>query len=208
MSIPEINIDEINIPPIPKYQIFEPEIKIVPKLVIDYPACIKIHRNNLVTEIDIDKNGTVIHCGLNVPSYEPLEYTPMYFNSTQSTLTNRAEQNPVIKTEQPQVPLKKKDKEFFIPCPDPNSTLRVGSWANEKKLEKVKAFEYNDDKTECLIIWEEVSFVETYIPTLSQFTGVFSLALVGCSAPFVLNLIKPLVKKVLTKLQKKGKKVK
>ena len=93
-TIKEIQIQEINIPQINNYEIFVPEIKPVPKLIVDYPACIKVHRNNLVTEIDIDENGTVIKCGVEMPSYEPLNYTPNDFTYTQSELSNKAESKP------------------------------------------------------------------------------------------------------------------
>ena len=42
-----IEIKEINIPKIRSYDIFTPKVKKVPKLVIEYQACIKVHRNNL-----------------------------------------------------------------------------------------------------------------------------------------------------------------
>ena len=102
-EIKNIEIKKINIPKIRSYDIFTPKVKKVPKLVIEYPACIKVHRNNLFTEIDIDENGTIIECGTEMPSYEPLDYTPMYFSGTQSTLTNRAEQEPEIKSQEPKV---------------------------------------------------------------------------------------------------------
>ena len=86
-TIREIEINELNIPKIQVFEPLIPKIKKVPKLIIDYPACIKVHRNNLFTQIDIDENGTVIECGIQMPSYEPLDYTPMYYSATQSTLT-------------------------------------------------------------------------------------------------------------------------
>ena len=54
-------------------------------------------------------------------------------------------------------------------------------------------------------MYEPVNIKDQYIPSANQFVGVFSLALVGASAPLVLQLVKPLVKQVMTKLTKKKK---
>ena len=104
MPLSKIKIQEINIPRVELYKPFIPRIKKVPKLIVDYPACVKIHRNNLFTEIDIDENGTVIKCGVEMPSYEPLQYTPNSFNYTQSELSNKAEQKPIQRPVQPKIP--------------------------------------------------------------------------------------------------------
>ena len=62
------------------------------------------------------------------------------------------------------------------------------------------------DKTECITLYEDVPFKDQYIPSANQFVGVFSLALVGASAPLVLQLIRPLVKQAVSKLSKNKKK--
>jgi hypothetical protein len=61
------------------------------------------------------------------------------------------------------------------------------------------------DGTECITLYEDVPFKDQYIPSVNQFVGVFSLALVGASAPVVLQLVRPLVKQAMTKLTKKKK---
>ena len=52
---------------------------------------------------------------------------------------------------------------------------------------------------------KDVPFKDQYIPSANQFIGVFSLALVGASAPVVLQLVRPLVKQAVSKLTKKKK---
>ncbi len=59
------------------------------------------------------------------------------------------------------------------------------------------------DGTECITLYEQVDFKDQYIPSANQFVGVFSLALVGASAPLVLQLVRPLVKQAVSKLSKK-----
>ena len=202
MEIPQVNINQIQIPEIKAWQFEVPVINKVPKPIINYAGCVKIHRNNLINLIDVDENGTVIKCGVKMPSYEPLQWTPNSFvYSTPQQNTNIPPPS-YIEAVKPEIPNNKKQKEFFVPCPDPESPLRVGSFANDDRIEKIKSFYYNEDKTKCLIEWEEVTYYEKLIPSIGQFTSVFTLALVGCSAPIVLNLIKPLVKKTIAKLQK------
>ena len=202
MEIPQVNINQIQIPKIKAWQFEVPVINKVPKPIINYAGCVKVHRNNLINLIDVDENGTVIKCGVKMPSYEPLQWTPNSFvYSTPQQNTNISPPS-YIEAVKPEIPNNKKQKEFFVPCPDPESPLRVGSFANDDRIEKIKSFYYNEDKTKCLIEWEEVTYFEKLIPSIGQFTSVFTLALVGCSAPIVLNLVKPLVKKVIAKLQK------
>jgi len=202
LEIPQVNINQIQIPEIKAWQFEVPVINKVPKPIINYAGCVKIHRNNLINLIDVDENGTVIKCGVKMPSYEPLQWTPNSFvYSTPQQNTNIPPPS-YIEAVKPEIPNNKKQKEFFVPCPDPESPLRVGSFANDDRIEKIKSFYYNEDKSKCLIEWEEVTYFEKLIPSIGQFTSVFTLALVGCSAPIVLNLIKPLVKKTIAKLQK------
>jgi len=202
LEIPQVNINQIQIPEIKAWQFEVPVINKVPKPIINYAGCVKIHRNNLINLIDVDENGTVIKCGVKMPSYESLQWTPNSFvYSTPPQNTNIAPPS-YMEAQMPEIPKKKKEKEFFIPCPDPESPLRIGSFANDDRIEKIKSFYYNEDKTKCLIEWEEVTYYEKLIPSIGQFTSVFTLALVGCSAPLVLNLVKPLVKKAVAKLQK------
>ena len=99
----------------------------------------------------------------------------------------------------------KEDKKLEIePCPS-KKDLRVGSFVNEKRLERVKGYKRGEDGIECITLYEDVPFKDQYIPSANQFVGVFSLALVGASAPLVLQLVKPVVKQIMTKLTKKKK---
>ena len=97
----------------------------------------------------------------------------------------------------------KENKKIVIPeCPG-SKDQRVGDYRNSKKLEIVVS--HRLDGTECITEYESVPFRDRYIPSAPQFVGVFSLALVGASAPIVLQLVRPLVKQVVSKLTKKQK---
>jgi len=204
--MPEIKIQEINIPKVQVYEPFIPRIKKVPKLIVDYPACIKVHRNNLFTEIDIDENGTVIECGTQMPSYEPLNYTPMYFSGTQSTLTNRAEQKPEIKSQEPKVARKKEEEEeFYIPCPPLNPQFMKGDYRNDKRIQRFDFYSKIeiDGVIECVENWKEVPFRESFIGTPQSLISTSLLGVVAGGSAILAPLIKKLISTIFKNLKKK-----
>ena len=206
-KIPKIEIKQVYIPKIRTWEIQPPILDIIYKPVVDIPGCVDAHRNNLTTLINKDELGTYQACGtFDIPSFEPLEYNPANF---QYTAPAQQQEQP---QEQPQqqerkVTKKKKEKELEIPpCPS-KKDQKIGDFRNDKKLERVIGYERGQNGIECITLYEDVPFISQYIPSFKQFTGVFSLALVGCSAPIILNLVKPVVKNLIKKLTKKKDKV-
>ena len=173
--------------------------------IIDLIGCIKTHRDSSVKNTQIiedDPNGAFFKCGSNgeMPSYTPMEYNPNKLEFVeQKPPANNIPEPPPYK--QPEIP-KTKEKEIITipPCPDPKQPLRVGSYANSKKLEKVKAFELVDG--ECNIIWEPVKFQEQYIPEVSTIISTALIGFVAATSPIILNVIKPIIKKLITKKKK------
>ena len=200
MEIKEIKINEINIPNTQVYVPLIPRIKKVPKIIIDYPACIKVHRNNLVTQIDIDENGTVIKCGVEMPSYEPLNYTPNDFTYTQSELTNKAEPEPIIQPDLSKI-VKKKKEELYIPCPPLNPPFRKGDYRNDLKIERLVKYEKLEN--ECVAIWEEVPFRESFIGTPQMLISTTVLGVVAGGSALLAPVIKKLISTIFKKLKKK-----
>ena len=172
---------------------------------IDLIGCIKTHRDSSVKNTQIiedDPNGAFFKCGSNgeMPSYTPLEYNlnKLKFVKQKPPANNIPEPPPY---KQPEIPKTKEKELVTIPlCPDPKQPLRVGSYANSKKLEKVKAFELVDGK--CTIIWEPVKFQEQYIPEVSTIISTAVIGFVAASSPLILNAIKPIIKKLITKKKK------
>ena len=205
MEIKEIQINELNVPKIHVYEPLIPKIKKVPKLIVDYPACIKVHRNNLATQIDVDENGTVIECGLQVPSFEPLDYTPMYFNPTYSSLTNRAEQEPEIKSEEQKFARKKKEEELYEPCPPLNPQFMKGDYRNDKRLFRFDSYERIeiDGVIECVENWEKVPFRETFIGTPQTLISTSLIGVVAGGSALLAPLIKKLISTIFKNLKKK-----
>ena len=207
-KIPKIEIKEVYIPKIRTWEVQPPILDLITKPVVDIPGCVDAHRNNLTGLINEDELGTYQACGtFNIPSFEPLEYNPANFTYTAPAKQKEQKQQQPPQ-QKPQITQKKKDEELEIPpCPD-KKDLRIGSFVNDKKLEVVSGYERGKNGIDCITLYEDVPFISQYIPSYKQFTAVFSLALVGCSAPiFLEKLIKPIVKNVIKKLTKKKDKV-
>ena len=206
-KIPKIEIKEVYVPKIRSWEIQPPILDIIYKPVVDIPGCVDAHRNNLTGLINEDELGTYQACGtFDIPSFEPLDYNPANFTYTAPEQQQEQPQND-IQPQQPEIATKKKEEEIEIPpCPS-KKDQKIGDFRNDKKLERVIGYERGQNGIECITLYEDVPFISQYIPSFKQFTGVFSLALVGCSAPIILNLVKPVVKNVIKKLTKKKDKV-
>ena len=205
MEIPNISIPEIKIdlPLHTPYQVLN-----VPPPSIKLPGCVRYHRDaspkNTALYND-DPTGTMISCPYgSMPTFQPLLYDRRRIDIVESKEQDkRQETNETIDSPTVRPELPKEKKKIVIPeCPGPKDQ-RVGDYRNAKKLEIVTS--HRLDGTECITLYEPVNFKDQYIPSANQFVGVFSLALVGASAPLVLQLVKPLVKQVMTKLTKKKK---
>ena len=204
MEIKQIKIDEINISKIQVYEPLIPKIKKVPKLIVDYPACVKVHRNNLFTEIDIDENGTIIKCGVVMPSYEPLNYTPNEFTYTQSELSNKAEPEPIIQPDLTKL-VKKEKEELYIPCPPLNPQFMKGDYRNDKRLFRFDSYEKIElnGVIECVENWKEVPFRESFIGTPQTLISTSLLGVVAGGSALLAPVIKKLISTIFKQLKKK-----
>ena len=211
-EILRININRIEIHKIP---IWKTDVLILDKIhkpVVDIPACVRVHRNNLTSLIDSDKDkyGTYTECGnFSIPSYEPLEYNPSKFVYTQPETPRNQEEDFVEpkKESSKYEPVNDKDDLLFIECPG-KKDQRVGDFRNEKRLERVIGHERSEDGTECITLYEDVKFIEQYIPNPPQLISTATIAFVAASTPLLLSLVKPLVKNLIKKLTKKKDNVK
>ncbi len=205
IEIPDISISEIKIdlPLHIPYQVLN-----VPPPSIKLPGCVKYHRDaspKNTALYDDDPTGTMISCPYGLmPTFQPMLYDRRRIDIVESKEEEkRSEENETIDSPEVKPELPKEKKKIVIPeCPG-SKDQRKGDYRNAKKLEIVVG--HRLDGTECITLYEDVPFKDQYIPSANQFVGVFSLALVGASAPLVLQLVKPLVKQVMTKLTKKKK---
>ena len=203
ISIPEIKIDlPLHIP----YQVLN-----VPLPSIKLPGCVRYHRDaspKNTALYDDDPTGTMISCPYgSMPTFQPMLYDRRRIDIVESKeQEKRQETNETIESPTVRPELPKEKKKIVIPeCPGPKDQRR-GDFRNSQKLERVVSHRLSSDKQECITEYERVEWKEQFIPSAPQFVGVFSLALVGASAPIVLQLVRPLVKQAVSKLSKNKKK--
>ena len=209
IEIPDIQIREIYIPNVP--EIYSPHyIEIAKPPEIDVPGCTYQHRDientgnrNLLLD---DPNGVYTTCDVPFPSFIPLDYTPENLVITEEVPVNN-ETPPLPETKQQTIPKIPKDKDIELkPCPG-KKDQRVGDFRNEKRLERVTGHKRGDDGIECITLYENVPFVDQYIPEPSTIVSTAVIGLVAASSPLILNIIKPAIKNIVKKLTKKKDKV-
>ena len=206
-----LKINKVEIHEIPVWKTEIQTLNNISKPIVDIPGCVRVHRNNLTSLIDSDKDeyGTYTECGnFSIPSFEPLQYNPNEFVYTQSETPQNQEQEFVQPTIEPPKyePKKNKDEILFVACPG-KKDQRVGDYRNEFKLERVIGHERSEDGTECITLYESTKFIEQYIPNPPQLVSTAVIATVAASTPLLLNIVKPLVKNLIKKLTKKKKDV-
>ena len=208
MEIPEISIPEIYVPNVPEP--YNPHyINAGKPPDIDVPGCTYQHRDikntgnrNLLLE---DPNGVFTTCDFPFPSFIPLDYSPENLVITEEVPIEN-EPPPLPETEQPKIPdIPPDSPPDFSPCPGKNDQ-RVGDFRNEKRLERVIGHERGDDGIECITLYENVPFVDQYIPEPSTIVSTAVIGLVAASSPIILNIIKPAIKNIFKKLTSKKKK--
>ena len=199
IKIPEVKIPKIDIPETP----FMPEHVLTGII----PGCNLYHR-----DLEITKNPSILYNDRNayitcpegeMPSFNPIEYDPQNFIKT--VTPTQSVQQPEYK---PVIPQKKEEKKpiEIPPCPG-KKDLRIGSFVNEKRLERVKGYKRGEDGIECITLYEDVPFKDQYIPNPPQLVSTAVIATVAATTPLLLNIVKPLVKNIIKKLTKKKKDV-
>ena len=97
-----------------------------------------------------------------------------------------------------------------VPCPGPNQ-LRVGD-VTQSGDERVIGHRLLDDGKTCETLYEPTTAIEKFLPPLNQASTVTALAVVAtagaAATPLLIRIIKPVIKKLWTTIQKKlGKKI-
>ena len=207
MEIPDISIPEIYIPDVP--EIYTPHYLTITKPPdIDVPGCTYQHRDikntgnrNLLLE---DPNGVFTTCDFPFPGFIPLDYTPENLVITEEVPINN--ETPALpESKQPKIPEIKKDKDIKLEACPSKKDQRVGDFRNEKRLERVIGHERGQDGVECITLYEDVPFVDQYIPEPSIIVSTAVIGLVAASSPLILNIIKPAIKNIFKKLTTKKK---
>ena len=203
-EIPQINVNTYISTPLPVLNVPLPNI--------DLPGCVKTHRDASVKNTQIiedDVNGAFYSCPEGkIPSFVPINY-----DRKRIEIVEQKEEKPIStpnvpESQTPDIPdIPKEKKEIKLePCPG-NKDQRVGDFRNEKRLERVIGHKRGDDGIECITLYEDVPFVDQYLPTPSLVINTAVIGLVAASSPLILNVIKPAIKNIVKKLTKKKDKV-
>ena len=203
MEIREIGIPEIVIPDVYIPQVILPSFDV---LNVETIGCKYYHRDTKNTGnrnllID-DPNGVVSNCPY--PSFIPMNYQPESLIITEEAAPVEEEPTklPEGKPPQAEIPKDKKDEPIVPPCPDKNDR-RIGEYTSEARTERVKSYKRGSDGIECIAEYEQVTFVDSFLPSPSAALNVAAISLIAASSPLLLGLIKSgsktLFKKMLIK---------
>jgi len=223
------NVRDLNIPETRVWmrdtpQAIPPEVPVVVNIgkpIVDMPGCVTVHKENLKQRsknkmlVNDDPKGNTTLCDSGMPSFQPVDYQSQGLTWTtvvpEEPEPDGVESEPPPPPETPDTPgapeippTTAEDKE----CPGPGD-LRVGDYTTSGD-EKVSGHEWNDDKTICITLYEDVGFVEKYLPSPQIVTTTATIAVVATSsallakplADLLLKVIKPLVKKISAKVKK------
>ena len=207
MEIPEINIPDIEIPDVYIPQVSLPGYK---PLNVETIGCKYFHRDvkntgnrNLLID---DPNGVVSDCPY--PSFIPMNYQADQLIITETVLPTEEKQK-LLEGKPPQVeiPKDKKDKPIVPPCPDKNDR-RIGEYTSEARTERVKSYKRGSDGIECIAEYEQVTFIDSFLPSPSAALNVAAISLIAATSPAILGLIKSASKTIFKKILSKGNKKK
>ena len=178
--------------------------------VIDIPGCVEAHLDNKQGTndklVEDDSDGARVFCDGNMPSFNPIQYEP------ENMVIERSA--PVPKVNPPEVPAAPevpkdavpKVEEKEIECPPPNAP-RIGDVAQNQK-ERVSGFEVQNGV--CVTLYEDIPLTAQYLPAPQVAATTATIAVVATSsallakplADLLLKAFKPVIKKVMTKVQK------
>ena len=197
-----------------------PVVVNIGKPIVDMPGCVTVHKENVKNRsknkmlVNDDPKGNTTLCDSGMPSFQPVDYqsqgltwTTVVPEEPEPEPTNNEPPPPPETPDTPSPPSIPPD-ELEKECPGPND-LRVGDYTTSGD-EKVSGHEWNQDKTVCITLYEDVGFVEKYLPSPQIVTTTATIAVVATSsallakplADLLLKVIKPLVKKISAKVKK------
>ena len=209
IEIQSVGINKIEIPNIYNYV---PHTKVYPFIlhigspVVNMPGCVKYHpdaaKNRETPNLkEDDSNGTRVLCDATYPTYDAMDYTPEDLLIYRETPPPKVEPPPDV--EPPPLPDTGDIPTGEIECPGP-AQLRVGD-ITQSGDERVVGHELQG--TTCVTLYEPTTAVEKFLPSVNQATTTVAIAVIAtagaAATPLLLRLIKPIIKKLTTTVQKK-----
>tara|TARA_B100000902_G_scaffold358077_1_gene372936 strand:- start:80 stop:1000 length:921 start_codon:yes stop_codon:yes gene_type:complete len=197
-----------------------PVTEIIGTPIVNMPGCVTIHKENNKRDPSSNKNlvnddpkGQTTLCDAGAPYYEPPNYD--YRELTWQTITQEQPEAGGVDTgtppapdlDTPEPPQTGGDTAEEVECP-PLNAKRIGDM-NQAGTEKVKEYKLTPDGKICETIWEPVPAIEQFLPTVGTVTTTASIAAVATTsallakplADLLLKVVKPIVKKVITKVK-------
>ena len=216
IKINDINVRNLNVPHIHTFSYDLPTpvapghprvTEYIGRPIVDIPGCVEAHPDdrNAQNLPEDDSAKVQTFCDGEVPSYNAMDYTP------EQLIIQREVPPPVVnpppEVDPPEVP-PTGDLGTETECPGPNN-LRVGD-LTQAGDEKVVGHELQG--TVCVTLYEPTTAAEKFLPSVNQSTTTAAIAIIAtagaAATPLLLRVIKPVIKKLTTFIQKKlGKKV-
>ena len=180
--------------------------------IVDMPGCVKMHPDNRahVTRLPFDHDlvnqdpdGVMTLCPHGeYPAYDAMDYQPENLIITRETPPPPVEPPPTPPEFTPDaIP----DTEEEVACPGPGQ-LRVGD-LTQAGDEKVTRHELSADGKTCVTLYEDTTAAEKFLPSVNQSTTTVAIAVLAtagaAATPLLLRIIKPVIKKLTTFIQKK-----
>jgi len=210
-EIPDIQIKGINIPDIQSGVYIHPSLN-APNIPVAVPIgfpiiempCVEVRKATYENEalISNDPDQNVVLCEAGVPSFTPINYVPEEIVPIEESQPQRHTSPETPPTEEPpSTPAKKTD------CP-PVDALEIGAKVPDGKgTKEITGYELVGNR--CVTQYSEVSFAEQItdaIPSIPQVVQVGGIAIIATSSaaatPILLRAIKPVVKQIMTRVQK------
>ena len=219
VAIPRFGTNEVwlnGIPFIPRY---DPPVTLqIGFPIVEIPGCVTMHKDNKdhISNLPFDKDlvnqdekGTTTLCPHGeYPSYTAMDYQPEQLLIQRETPPPPVAPPPEVET--PEIPPTGDLTSKEVPCPGPNQ-LRVGD-LTQSGDERVVGHRLLEDGKTCETLYEPTTPIEKFLPPLNQASTVTALAVVAtagaAATPLLIRIIKPVIKKLWTTIQKKlGKKI-
>src|SRR5210317_296496 len=225
-EIRDIQIRSLDVPTIPDYLMSPPQALPVAAPVtvqigtpiVNIPGCVEAHEanNGSKTLQTDDPNGTVTFCDGNIPSFNPIEYSPNQLLPTGKPKIDTKQPKP---PDSPDLPIPKTPPATAkVDCPTAAQAAKepVGTYLEGFRK---KVTDYQLVGNQCIQITESVPLPEQIVaglPAAGTVVTTSSIAVVATAsalmakplADILLKVIKPTVKKVMKKIAKiRGKSV-
>ena len=213
--MPTIDIPEIHIPNIEIPEVYVPQVSLpgYKPLNVETIGCKYFHRDvkntgnrNLLID---DPNGVVSNCPY--PSFIPMNFQPdqLIIVEEAAVVNDEPAKLPEGKPPQAEIPKEEKKEDVFVECPG-KKDQKIGDYRNEKRISRVSGHLRSEDGTECITLYEDVTFIDSVLPSPSAALNVVTISLIATSSslliPAIKSLSKTAFKKIFAKFDKKKEK--